>query len=348
MKTTRRELIAWSAAAAALGLAGCSTDSGGDAGSVAPSDSSSPTPIENLRVWVPTTLAFMAPMAAFGDRLTSEGTVREVTVDNWATVDVLTSLLLNGEADVAATPSYVSANLYNKGAGIKLAAITVWGMLYVIGPKQDEGSNDLALLTGQRVGVPLPGNMPDLIFRYLVAQKGIDIEDIDVVSYNDSQELMNAFVSGQLDWAVLPEHPATVAIAQSTQQGREVGRVVDMQQVWAEVTGSDARFPMAGIAVPDAVAADTALLGAILDDMEQAVETVNAADDDICARINEFTQVDAAIVKQVIPRLQLQMMPAAQCKDELTDFYERLATVNPEIIGGQVPDDAFFLTDPRE
>jgi len=100
--------------------------------------------------------------------------------------------------------------------------------------------------------------------------------------------------------------------------------------------------------VPDAVAADTALLGAILDDMEQAVETVNAADDDICARINEFTQVDAAIVKQVIPRLQLQMMPAAQCKDELTDFYERLATVNPEIIGGQVPDDAFFLTDPRE
>ncbi|RLP08888.1 ABC transporter substrate-binding protein [Propionibacterium australiense] len=348
MKTTRREIIAWSAAAAALGLAGCSTSESGGTDSATASEPASATQIENLRVWVPTTLAFMAPMAAFGDRLTSEGTVQEVTIDNWASVDVLTSLLLNGEADVAATPSYVSANLYNKGANIRLAAITVWGMLYVLGPKQNEGSNDLSMFTGQRVGVPMPGNTPDLIFRYLLAQKDIDVESIDVAQYNDSQELLNAFVSGQLDWAVLPEHLATVATAQSAQQGREVGRVVDMQQVWAEVTGSDARFPMAGIAVPDSVSSNPALLGAILDDMEQAVETVNAADDAICARINESTQVDAAIVKQVIPRLQLEMVPAVQCQDELTDFYERLSTVNSEIIGGRVPDDAFFLADPRE
>ncbi len=56
--------------------------------------------------------------------------------------------------------------------------------------------------------------------------------------------------------------------------------------------------------------------------------------------------MDAAIVGQVIPRLQ-QMVPAARCRDGLADFYERLAVLNPDVIGGRVPDDAFFLADPR-
>ena len=57
--------------------------------------------------------------------------------------------------------------------------------------------------------------------------------------------------------------------------------------------------------------------------------------------------MDAAIVGQVIPRLQQQMVPAARCRDGLVDFYERLAVLNPDVIGGRVPDDAFFLADPR-
>lgn len=86
----------------------------------------------------------------------------------------------------------------------------------------------------------------------------------------------------------MPERPAAVAVAKSAQAGRQVGRVVDMQKIWAEVTGSDARFPMAGIAVPTAVAGDESLLGGILGDMESAVNTVNAAGEEIIGRIAAF------------------------------------------------------------
>ena len=48
--------------------------------------------------------------------------VGEVKKDNWASVDVLKSLLVNGETDLAATPSYAAANLFNKGVPVRLVA----------------------------------------------------------------------------------------------------------------------------------------------------------------------------------------------------------------------------------
>ena len=284
MRASRRDVLAWSAAVAALGLAGCSSREGG----AASSSSTSSGPIDDLRVYVPTTLAFMAPMAAFGDELKSEGAVEEVTIRNWAGVDVLTSLLLDHEADVAAVPSYVGADPCTKGDDLRLAAITVWGMLYVLGPKEDEGADDMGLLTGRRIGVPPPNDMPDLVFRYLLAQKGIDAAGIDIVPYPDAQELLNAFVSGQLDWAVCPSAPPLSPSPSPPRPAARWGASSTMQKIWAEVTGSDARFPMAGIAVPTAVAGDESLLGGILGDMESAVNTVNAAGEEIIGRIAAF------------------------------------------------------------
>ena len=295
---------------------------------------------------IPSTLAFAAPMLAFGHQLESSGLVGKVQVETWASVDVLTSLLLNNGTDVAAAPSYVSANLFNKGADLRLAAITVWGMLYVAGPA-DAPTNDLGVLRGVRIGVPLPNNMPDLVFRYLLGQQGIDVSELEIVPFNDTQELLTTFVRGAIDWAVLPEHAVTMALSQATAQGRQAARVIDLQQIWAQVTGAQPRFPMAGIVVPTGIAEQTKLLGAILDDLESAVNEVNQAGEAIVQRISEATSVPGPIVTQVIPRLQLEVVPAANARDELTDFYTRLATLNPGIIGGRVPSEEFFLTDPR-
>ena len=53
-------------------------------------------------------------MTSFGTYGHLDGVVGEVKKDNWASVDVLKSLLVNGETDLAATPSYAAANLFNK------------------------------------------------------------------------------------------------------------------------------------------------------------------------------------------------------------------------------------------
>ena len=54
-----------------------------------------------------------------------------------------------------------------------------------------------------------------------------------------------------------------------------------------------------------------------------------------------------SVVKEVIPRLQLEIVPAATAQDELEDYYTRLSTLNSDIIGGSLPANDFYLADPR-
>jgi len=151
-----------------------------------------------LRVHTPTTLAYAAPMALFGTYGNLDGIVGDVQKDNWNTTDVLKSLLVNEETDLAATPSYVAANLFNKGVALRLIAMQVWGMLYVIGPS---GSSEQGLeaLRGKTVGVPMPNDMPDLVFRYLLGQKGWDVDsDLSKTPYTEGQDALNALLTALL------------------------------------------------------------------------------------------------------------------------------------------------------
>jgi len=63
--------------------------------------------------------------------------------------------------------------------------------------------------------------------------------------------------------------------------------------------------------------------------------------------ISSVNEVPADVVKEVIPRLQLQIVSGADAKDELEDFYTRLATLNPDIIGGSLPAGDLYISDPR-
>jgi len=285
------------------------------AGSAGPSGTGA-GPLDVLRVHTPTTLAYAAPMTSFGTYGHLDGVVGEVKKDNWASVDVLKSLLVNGETDLAATPSYAAANLFNKGVPVRLVAMQVWGMLYVIGPS-GSAAQGLEALRGKQVGVPMPGNMPDLVFRYLLGQKGWSADsDLTITPYPDGQGALNALLTGEVEYAVLPEHPASVSLAKAQQQGKSLERTVDLQALWAEVTGGEARFPMAGLVMPSALTENSALVGAVLSELEAAVEDVNAMSEETVAAISSANDVPAPVVKEVIPRLQLKIVAAADAKSE--------------------------------
>lgn len=84
-----------------LGTAGLAACSGGKP---AGEGSTSASTLETLRVHVPTTLAFMAPMASFGTLGKLDGLVGKTDVQNWASVDVMKSLVVGGETDLVADP----------------------------------------------------------------------------------------------------------------------------------------------------------------------------------------------------------------------------------------------------
>ena len=331
-------------------LAACSSDSPSGSGSADPStEASGAKVLDVLRVHTPTTLAYAAPMTSFGTYGNLDAVVGQVKKDNWASADVLKSLLVNGETDLAATPSYVAANLFNKGVPLRLVAMQVWGMLYVIGPA-GSSAQGLEALRGKTVGVPMPGNMPDLVFRYLLGQKGWDAEtDLSITPYTDGPgAALNALLTGAVEYAVLPEHPASLALAKGKQQGLSLERTVNLQELWAEVTGGEARFPMAGLVMPQTLTDNhPELVGAVLNELEASVADVNEASDATVQAISDANSVPVPVVKEVIPRLQLEIVPAKDAKDTLEDFYTRMSTLSPDIIGGSLPVDDFYMADPR-
>jgi len=287
-------------------------------------------------------------MALFGTYGNLDGIVGDVQKDNWNTTDVLKSLLVNEETDLAATPSYVAANLFNKGVALRLIAMQVWGMLYVIGPS---GSSEQGLeaLRGKTVGVPMPNDMPDLVFRYLLGQKGWDVDsDLSKTPYTEGQDALNALLTGEVEYAVLPEHAASLSLTKGKQQGLSLERTLNLQDLWAEVTGGEARFPMAGLVMPQTLTDDhPELVGAVLNELEAAVADVNGQTDETVQTISDTTGVPVPVVKETIPRLQLKIVAAADARGELEDFYTRMSTLDPDIIGGSLPAEDFYVADPR-
>ena len=328
-----------------LGTAGLAACSGGQP---AGEGSTSASKLETLRVHVPTTLAYMAPMTLFGGQGKLAPTIGKATVENWSSIDAMKTLLMQKQTDLAATPSYAAANLFNKGVPLRLVAMQVWGMLYIIGP---EGTSEQGLeaLRGKTVAVPMPNNMPDLVFRYLLGQKGWDTsKDLTIQSYTDGQEALSNLLAGNAEFAVLPEHPASVSLTKAKQQGKILERTADLQQIWAEVTGGEAKFPMAGLVMPQEITdSNPQAVGAVLNEVEACIAATNAKTEETINAISQKTEVPAPIVTEVIPRLQLNLVPAAQAKDQLVDFYTRLSTLNPDIVGGKMPADDFYLKDPR-
>ena len=354
MSRTIRTRITAVAALAALTLAGCSSAQGsiGGAGTSATSASSAAAgdatdtdraKIPRLRAYLHSTMAFGTPMINF-DR---DGELREyadeVDVDYRDSVDQLRSAMMQGDAQVAATPAYTAANLYNKGVDVRLIGQVVWGMLYVLGPDTAE-EGDWDGLKGQKVAVVMPGEMVDLVFSYLLAENGLDKEtDITYVPVNDPRQAVGMLAKGEVDWAVLPEHLATVALKKTAESGKNLKRVFNLQEEYGRATGGPARFPMAGLIMPgELVDTHPEFPVAVLDEVADTTARVNDGDDATIRAIAEQYEMPEPLVRDIIPRLNLEVVPASESRKQYEEFLEVLATVTPDVYGGALPGDRFY------
>lgn len=302
--------------------------------------------LDSLRFRHPTSLAFAAPFQLLQDSEQLLAFANEIDVAPWSTPDILRSLLVTGGSDVTAVPTYVGANLANRGIDVKMAAVVVWGILHVLGPEGTPMTWES--LRGETVMVPFPNDMPDLVFRHLAEANGlIPGEDFEVQYFAKPQDVVAQLVSGRGQWAVMSEHTATLAIMNAKKNGNDIGRVLDLQEEWAVVTGNP-RIPQAAVVVPDWISEERPeLLAAVLDALTEAVAKVNEASPETVAALAAAFDLPEQVVADVIPRLNLEVTPAGDVQDELEAFYSELAKRSPDIIGGHLPPASFYLPDPR-
>jgi len=91
-------------------------------------------------------------------------------------------LMLEGEVDFALLPTTMGAILYNKGVPYQLAAIPVWGTLYLFG--NDTTISSWHDLNNKRIHLMAKGMTPDVLFKYLLAKNNIDPENDVILDYS--------------------------------------------------------------------------------------------------------------------------------------------------------------------
>ncbi len=271
------------------------------------------------------------------------GLVSELTFETYRNPDILRTGFVSGRWELAGTPSYVAANLNNKGIPVRLMNIMTWGLLYCI--STDGKVKRVEDLKGETIAMPFKADMPDLVFQHIAKQKGMKIgSDYKLHYVANPFQGIQLLLSGRVKHAVLPEPAATASLLKGLKSAKKVVRAFSLQNAWGEVTGGPAAIPQAGMMLKESLLQElpelpTKLNAALSRSTEWVINNPASA-----GRLGEaYLGMKAPIVERSIPYSNFRLRTAGEAKQEIESFYSILAESNPAIIGGKLPETGFYL-----
>ena len=244
--------------------------------------------------------------------------------------------LNNGELDMAALPTNVAANLYNKTGKVQLLALNTLGVLHIL--ENGDTVNSLADLSGKTLYAINQGTNTEYVLDYLLTQNGLDPEtDVDI-QWKASEEVTSLMAAGEIDLCMLPVPAATTVLAQNP----DVRDAVDLSDAWTE-SGAAGTFTMGCVVVRAEFAREhPEAVSAFLTEYEASINFIKDDPEEGAALIEQYGIVPkAAIAQAAIPQANMIFTAGADMKS-ISSYYEVLFAADPESIGGSIPDDAFY------
>ena len=250
----------------------------------------------------------------------------------------LRPLLIQEKVAFAVIPTNMASILYNKGMHYKLAAVPVWGTLYLFGESKD--IKTWKDLQGKRIHVMAKGMTPDVMFRFLLDKHGIDPQrDVTLdYSFPSHIELANAVASGKARLGVISEPLVSMVISKNNQ----VRPIFSLNEEWHRQTGMD--IPQTALLVHrDFARNNKKVVYHFLETYNNAVRWVNAHPHKGSHLIVQHDILhNVQVAYQAIPRCHMKFMYGHEVRNQVLDFLEIFYRMNPDIVGGQLPNADFF------
>jgi NitT/TauT family transport system substrate-binding protein len=255
--------------------------------------------------------------------------------------DLLIAKLLTGEIDIATIPTNAAAKVYNKGIDYKLAATSIWGVMYGVGT--DESIKGTADLKGKKISSIGMGVTPDVIMRYLLQENGINPEEDLTIQYGfPPVELAHAMVSGKVELAILPEPFVTMV----TMQNKDMKVLFDIQEEFNNLVdnGDNALAQTCVVVKGDLLESNPEFVDAFLKSYAESVAWVNEKPVDAGVLVEKHGILPKAkIAELAIPRLNMKFVSATESKKSVEAYLKVLYDFSPADIGGQMPDESFYM-----
>ncbi|ESA34038.1 abc transporter substrate-binding protein [Leptolyngbya sp. Heron Island J] len=283
------------------------------------------------------------PLAYLIERSGLQDAIAEIEFFSVRNHDQIKALLASGQGQITANPTLLAAGLYRQDLPIKLLNVMVWGNIYVL--SADGALGQWEDLRGKTVLIPFKGGMPEMIFRFLATQSGLQPDqDLTIQSTQDFQSTAQLLLTGAGDVGVFAEPHASNVVAKAQQQDLELFYSLDFKQTWSQVTGQPARFPQAGIsALSSLVDNSPDVVTMIQTELRNSLDWIQQNPTDAAELGAKYMDTPAPILEQSLKTNLFEFVPAVEARPELEVFYQSLMQVNPKLLQGQLPDADFYV-----
>ena len=253
--------------------------------------------------------------------------------------DLLTSSIMNGEADMAIIPSTLAASAYNRNLGYTLVGTATWGNLYLIGTEEVAS---FEALSGKTVTTFGQGLTPDLVFRLLLEKNNMDPEgDLTLNYLASATEVGPYLLSGKASLAILPEPAVSGVIGKSEGKAKVL---LDLNGLWAEAMGVEKGYPQASLVIKNSLIEAhpemvEAFIGVYMDSIQWGLDNP-----DLLGELSEELELGPGkgAVISGIDRMNIGDFPIEDAREEYEAYYEAIMAFAPDFIGGKMPDEGLY------
>jgi len=248
-------------------------------------------------------------------------------------------LMLENEVDLAVLPTTMAAILYNKKVNYKLAAIPVWGTLYLFG--NDTTIKTWSDLRGKKINLMAKGMTPDVLFKYLLIQNDIDPENDVKLDYSFPThiDLANAVAAEQADLGVISEPLVSLVM----KKNKKLKPIFDLNSEWKKIVQNTPIAQTALLVHSDFVKNNPEKLQEFLDNYKKSTNWVNENKHEAAKLIVQYEILpNIEVAESSIPRSNLNFIEAKDIRKEINEYFQIFYDLNPDIIGGKIPDEYFI------
>lgn len=282
------------------------------------------------------------PLARLAKKTDISKSLPKMEMRQWRNPDIMRTWIISGEVQVSAAPSNAAAILYNKGLPVRLLNVNNGGILSIL--TSNPAIKKFTDIKGKKIVLFFRGDTPDMIVRYLATKQGINPDTDISASYVDSPfEALQMLLSARAETVLLPEPAATAAIIKAKAHGIELTRIL-LQDEWEQVTGSTLPIPLGGTICQASLAQEhPEIIKELQLGIRQSVEWINQHPAETAKEFADFFGLKAPVLQKSLETFPISRISAKASRKDLEFYYTTLMEMSPKLIGGKLPDKAFYI-----
>ena len=256
-----------------------------------------------------------------------------------ASPDEIVPQIVQGNVDIATVPSNLAAVLYQKTQkNVSVLAVNTLGVLYLV--ENGESIQSVEDLKGKTIYASGKGATPEYALEYVLSANGIDPEkDVTIEYKSEHAEVVAALANDQTAAGLLPQPFVTTALMKND----SLRVALDLNQLWQDGVSDDSQLVTGVVVVRnDYLKEHEADVDAFMDAYQASVEFVNSDPDQAAKIIGTHDIIAEEVAKKAIPDCSIVFVEGEEMQTMLSGYLSTLEQQNPEMVGGQLPDDDFY------